>query len=292
MDSNLWSLPINAQGESEGEPHPLTRNTNYRNTWPAISPDGERIVFVARRIGRAPEVLLMNIDGTGEEVLLPEPAGMLVCRHFTADGRGFFYIHGDRDSVQGEIVDLATRQTRRVGPVIATRDAVEAALGARLLADGRSVLMHGRRGAGVGVGLFDIETKQLRWLSPETKAMAYPTLTADENWVAAESFENHGSRLFVMPRAGGPPRPLTEGPGHAWAHSWSPGGDKVAFAGQREGAWNVYWKSRTSGAEKRLTAETSARVFVRYPEWAPQGNRLVFERVEVKGNVYVAPVEP
>lgn len=287
MDSNLWRLGIDAEGGPLDAPAPLTRNTNYRNSSPSVSPDGERVVFLARRIGRTPELTLMNMDGTGEEVLLPESTGPMVHRHFTADGRAVFYVRGNGPEYQAELVDLATRQSRPVGRVHRVPGALGLAWGTRLLSDERRVLMHGRRGPGVGIGIFDLVKGELRWLTEEGQAIAFPSLSPDGQWVAAERFENHGSNLVVMPLAGGKAVRLTEGPGQAWAHSWSPDGDKVAFAGQREGAWNLYWKSRTSGQERRLTAETSARTFVRYPEWAAKGNRMVYERVDVKGNVYL-----
>jgi Tol biopolymer transport system component len=95
-----------------------------------------------------------------------------------------------------------------------------------------------------------------------------------------------------VPRDGGPYTPLVEAPGHAWPFSWSPDGDKVLFAGLRDGAWNVWWVSRSTRREKRLTGYRSFRSYVRYPAWSPRGNQIVYEYGETRGNIYLLDLAP
>jgi Tol biopolymer transport system component len=56
----------------------------------------------------------------------------------------------------------------------------------------------------------------------------------------------------------------------------------------RDGVWNIWWVSRSTREEKKLTALTSFRSIVRYPAWSPRGDRIVYEFAEAKGNIYVA----
>jgi hypothetical protein len=42
-----------------------------------------------------------------------------------------------------------------------------------------------------------------------------------------------------------------------------------------------------NGEERRLTDYRSPRTYVRYPEWSPTGERVVFEYAEARGNVYL-----
>jgi hypothetical protein len=49
----------------------------------------------------------------------------------------------------------------------------------------------------------------------------------------------------------------------SWTHSWSLDGDKIAFAGFRNGAWNVWWVSRSTKQQKQFTNYTRLNSFVR-----------------------------
>ena len=72
-----------------------------------------------------------------------------------------------------------------------------------------------------------------------------------------------------------------------WAHSWSPDGDKIAFAGFRSGFWNIWWVSRSTKQQKQLTNYTKPNSYVRYPSWSPLGNRMVYEYAGTTGNIWV-----
>ena len=74
--------------------------------------------------------------------------------------------------------------------------------------------------------------------------------------------------------------------GQSWPYSWSPDGDKIAFAGSRNGYWNVRWVSRSSKEQKQLTNYGKLNSFVRYPAWSPKGDRIVFEYGETAGNIW------
>ena len=52
------------------------------------------------------------------------------------------------------------------------------------------------------------------------------------------------THIGVVPRGGGPVEQLTNARGQSWPHSWAPDNDRIAFAGQRDGVWNVYTVSR------------------------------------------------
>jgi len=65
-----------------------------------------------------------------------------------------------------------------------------------------------------------------------------------------------------------------------------PDSDRILFAGQRGGVWNVWWVSLTIGRESPVTRYTEVDTFVRYPAWSPRGDRIVFENGEVRGNIW------
>ena len=97
--------------------------------------------------------------------------------------------------------------------------------------------------------------------------------------------------MMIMSSDGGQPTELTLAHARSWPHSWSNDGDKIAFAGERDGVWNIYWYSLSSKKEKQLTNQTKLNTFVRYPAWAPQGNQIVYEYAEITGNVWMAEVK-
>ena len=71
-------------------------------------------------------------------------------------------------------------------------------------------------------------------------------------------------------------------------YSFSPDGDKIAFAGFRDGVWNVWWVSRSTKGQKQLTNYTKLNSYVRYPSWAQLGNQIAYEYAETTGNIWVA----
>jgi Tol biopolymer transport system component len=82
--------------------------------------------------------------------------------------------------------------------------------------------------------------------------------------------------------------PLVTARGQSWPFSWAPDNDRIAFAGSRDGVWNVYSVSRTTKAVRQLTNFTSVEGYVRYPSWSKTRDAIVFERAEQRGSIWTA----
>ena len=91
-------------------------------------------------------------------------------------------------------------------------------------------------------------------------------------------------------QSSGATRQVTFGPGQQWVHSWAPDSDHVAVARLRNGVWNLWSVSVSTGDEQPLTSYTLPSAHVRYPAWSPRGDRIVYEFGEVHGNVWVSRV--
>ena len=76
-----------------------------------------------------------------------------------------------------------------------------------------------------------------------------------------------------------------------WAGSFSPDGDKIVFAGFRNGVWNLYWVSRSTKQQKQLTNYTKLNSYVRYPTWSPLKNQIAFEYAVTTGNIWIADLK-
>ena len=119
------------------------------------------------------------------------------------------------------------------------------------------------------------------------KSSTAPEWSPDGKLLAFEMKRGDDQFLEVMPSTGGEPTQLTFEHGLSWPYSWSPDGDKIVFAGQRNGIWNIYWVSRTTKEQKQLTHYSKLNEFVRYPAWSPLGNQIVYEHAETTGNIWL-----
>ncbi len=97
--------------------------------------------------------------------------------------------------------------------------------------------------------------------------------------------------MHIGVMSGGEITQLTFDKGQSWAHSFLPDGDKIVFAGLRNGVWNLYWISRLTKQQKQLTNYTKLNSYVRYPSWSPPGNQIAFGYAETTGNIWIADLK-
>jgi len=115
-------------------------------------------------------------------------------------------------------------------------------------------------------------------VTADPEAISYPVWSPDGLSLAVEIKRGDQTVIGVVARDGGPVTHLTADRGRSWPHSWAPDNDRIAFAGERDGVWNLYAVSRRTRAVTALTTFKDAGSYVRYPAWSPRGSRVVFER--------------
>jgi TolB protein len=86
---------------------------------------------------------------------------------------------------------------------------------------------------------------------------------------------DHTSQIYILPLAGGTPRPITKNSPSYW-HGWSPDGKTLAFVGQRNGDFDIYTISTQGGEERQLT---TAKGLDDGPEYSPDGKYIYFNSV-------------
>lgn len=126
-----------------------------------------------------------------------------------------------------------------------------------------------------------------RQVTHDKESLGFATRSSDSRYLSAEVKRGGDSYRVVFPASGGKPEQLTTEAGQSWPYGWSPDGDKVAFAGMRDGYWNVHWVSRSSRKQKQLTQFRKPNVYVRFPAWSPKGSQIVFEHAETVGNIWL-----
>ena len=278
VETNLWTLPIE-RGGRPGPPRALTRST-YRNTYPVFSPDGTRIAFQQKRPGSDTEVWTIAPSGG-------EPAPLLA-----SNPRGFFpnWLPGGERvlaverTVRGDrFAYLNVRSGRR--EVVRALDREKHP---RLSPDGRFVAFHAAVNGTLLVFVAPIDGAPSRQLTFSQTDTAYPTWSPDGTRLVVEVRRGEDVQIALVATAGGPLEVITAERGLHWPHSWAPDNDRIAFAGERDGRWELYSISASSRDRRQLTTFASPNGYVRYPAWSPDDTSIAFERATVRGNIWIA----
>jgi Tol biopolymer transport system component len=294
LSSQIWAQPIAPDGSSRGAAVALTRDTSRRNSLPVISPDGSKVAYMSMRRGEPPNIWMMDIDGrNGEQVTSNETAESLP--QWFPDGRKIAYSSTRNDSAGVWSIDVATRREeqlfdfgrgksdRATGPRVPGRLAeFELAPSMTQAAVSLIVPPAGRR----VIQIASVEARTARAITDPNLSVGYPAWSPDERSLAVEIKEGTATHAGVIDVASGELRRLTNERGQTWIRSWSPDGKKLAAAVLRDGTWSLQWidvATRTTGT--MMPAE-SPHVYLRYPEWSPRGDVVVFERGELRGNIW------
>jgi Tol biopolymer transport system component len=136
----------------------------------------------------------------------------------------------------------------------------------------------------------DLDRFEPRALSERGPSAGYPAWSPDESRVAVQIKEGSSTQAGVIDVRTGALTQLTTTTGQTWVRSWSPDGRKVAGATLRDGSWSLQWIDVASRQTGTITPAESPRVYVRYPHWSPRGDVVVFERGEVRGNIWMLAV--
>lgn len=294
LDSHIWSQRLSPDGSASGPATAITSGTSRRNSLPVVSPDGRKVAYVSTRQGELPNVWMMDIDGSHPTPLTTDEAADHKPTWFP-DGKRVAYL-----STRGETrglwaIDLATRREELVFDLAAAEQysgprgrLAELQISPSMTRVAFSILTpaSGRRGLFVSAAK-PFEPKLLT--SPDVSA-GYPAWSPDEKWIAVEITDGTATHAGVVDAATGSLRRLTSGRGQTWVRSWSPDGTRLAVAVERDGLWSLRWLDAATGKDGALTVASPPAVYLRYPDWSPQGDRVIFERGQIRGNLWTIAV--
>jgi TolB protein len=157
----------------------------------------------------------------------------------------------------------------------------------RLSPDGREILFHLEDDGPQNLWKLDLKTGTRRQITSDGEGFGYGAWSPDGKRIAGELRRGQSTSIAVIPEDGGTPIDVVNDPGQSWVYSWAPDNDRIAFAGLRDGTWNIYTASVSTRKQTKLTSYTSPRSFVRYPAWSPAGDQIVYEFAQMSGNVYI-----
>jgi len=308
LKSNLWTQAVSPRtGEAQGDPAPLTDDIARRKTTPVFSPDGRWIAYTTSVGGAGTAIWVIGASGgpstplvAGDPPLAKVVGGANFRPSWFPDSVRMAFLSNDGERTTLQVADLVTRRPERLlelGPIGPADDArrafVNPALDFRLSPDTRQIV-YSEIDATTGLPRVYVRPRSggdPRPLGPGDRAETYPVWSHDGRWIATELRNERGTQIAVRSVIGGPARVIGARRGEAWVHDWTPD-ERVVFAGLRGGVWNVYVASPASGEETRVTSYGGVSTFVRYPTWSPRGDRVVYERGDVSGNIWVALLTP
>jgi Tol biopolymer transport system component/DNA-binding winged helix-turn-helix (wHTH) protein len=280
QNSNIWSLALSGDSVQAGAvPTPVTRDSNTRNNFPVFSPDGRRIAYTSWRAGVGADIWTMDPDGGNPAQLTTNPANDLIPSWFPAMDQIAFLSNRDQEA-RIWAVSVATGRERLLLDVGHRIDYF------RLSPDGEHIAFAREDGGVINTWLTSTAGGEPKQLTFDRELAGFPCWSPDGKWLAFEVKRGEDTHILVMPASGGAAEQLTNDPGQSWCQSWSPDGDKILFAGFRSGYWDLWWVSRSTKQQKRLTDYKKMNAFVRYPAWSPAGNLIAFEYAETTGNIW------
>lgn len=295
LDSQIWSLSIGPDGAARGPARAITSDTSRRNSLPVHSPDGKKIAYMSIRQGELPNVWVMDADGTNAIQLTADETADHKPAWFS-DSRRVAYM-SKRGKVGGLwSVDIETRREQLVFDFAGAEryPALEGRLAEFQLSPSMTRIAFslmtppdGRRALYVA----SARPFEPRALGSPTVSAGYPAWSPDERMLAVEIKEGGSTHAGVVDLQSGALRQLTRARGQTWVRSWSPDGKKIAVAAQREGTWSLRWIDVQTAKESLLAPVSPPRVYVRYPDWSAQGDRVLFERGEIRGNIWTIAIQ-
>jgi Tol biopolymer transport system component len=293
ITSQLWAQPIAPDGTGRGAPRALTTDTSRRNSLPVVSPDGSRVAYVSTRGGEAPNVWMIGVDGK-DSTQLTDNQGPDVQPYWFPDGRRVAFLSTRQEGLGLWVVDLATRRETLVRQLAdfttGVREAGKGVLAEPALSPSITkvvLALVAPPSANRQLFISSTTAPNARPLTDASQWVGYPAWSRDEKQLAVELKIGSSTHAAVIDVESGAMRRLTDERGQAWVRSWSPDGKKIAAAVFRSGRWDLRWIDVAGGATGAISAPSPPNAYVRYPEWSPRGDVVVYERGELRGNIWM-----
>lgn len=286
--SGLHQLALDERGQPVGSPLAWPRS-GQRNSRPQFSKDGRRVAFDRWQIGRNLDLWVRDlaIDQSPRQVTV-DPAWDSQASWLN-DGT-LSYL-SERQGLRGVWhLDLDSGEHSLVARIGGDAD------WARLSPDGRRIAFHSSEDSvTLDIWLLDVATGKRRRLTRDHQLAGYPTWSPNGSLLALEIQRGESTQVAVIDlETMGPEgseamaeiQTLTFEEGDSWPYSWSADNDRIAFAGRRDGFWNLYWVSISSGQVTRLTDQRDLDGYLRYPAWSPDGSLIVYEQAQTVGDLW------
>jgi Tol biopolymer transport system component len=249
------------------------------NSYPAFSPDGQRMAYSARAAGKAdafhiyvrtvaPDTPRQLTQGTGNEV---GPA-------WSPDGNRIAFLRLDEGHAQYIVVPVDGGAERKVAEFTAAGDEGQIPPSVAWTKDGQSlVVVQAGENQLPGLAKVAVDGGQVTRITnpPEgTAGDSSPAVSPDGAALAfVRNTGDDGADIYLTDLTGNNPRRLTFDDRGIRGIAWTPDGHDLVYAADRVGRWKV-WRLAAYGGSPRELPIAGQRA--QYPAIAPAGNHLAF----------------
>ncbi|MGE5623487.1 MAG: TolB family protein, partial [Methanocella sp.] len=257
-------------------------------SWPAWSPDGQKLAYDFRPAGSATsEIWLAAADGTGRRQLSRDSAGSHAYLVWSPDGKRLASVVRDyRTGTAGvSVLNVETGASTAL-----TTSNLESFSDLAWSKDGRKLLLASEV-AGVNprstLKLIEVAGKTVAELLPKSDRGVndHPRWSPDGREIAFSSNRSGQRQIWVVRADGANLRQLTTGDEPKDYPTWSADGRILLYLAGRNGLGNLWVSDAGGGEGVQLTS--SGRISGR-AEWAPDGKRLVFTKREQSQQLWTA----
>ena len=203
---------------------------------PAWSPDGRRIAFFSTEIEGVEAIYVMDADGSNLR---------LVYEGYSRE----FEWSPDSKQLVAAVYRLADERPPEFPPA---------------------------KGLKIDIGVVEVDSGEMRWLTEETGGGYHPTWSPDGKRIAYVTKQDGVVGIYVMSAAGVIERRLT--PVHIGCHffdlAWSPDGREIAYSCRkvRDCTTRIYVMEVDLGRVRRLTDDCAIEDL--HPAWSPDGKKI------------------
>jgi Tol biopolymer transport system component/DNA-binding winged helix-turn-helix (wHTH) protein len=286
-ESSIWSISLDAKGAATAEPTPVIQDRNIRNTDPWLSRDGSKLVWTALQLDGWQVIWLANSDGSSAKAWTPASQNARSAQWVGSESKLGFLVR--QDAQFSYWVAPTGGSPERVYPGLDLNRTERL----HLSRDGTMLAGHVTTPHGQQLVVSGLRDGPVHTITPASRSIGYPCWSPDGRVIAAVERVRGRATLVIVPSAGGEVRTLGDQLDAYFASDWSPDGQRITFAGLKDGGWNIYWISVATGKVEQLTrfGAGSGLGFVRYPSWSPDGKRILYERNNWKSDIYVADLK-
>jgi TolB protein len=262
---------------SNDPPVQLTKNPMVSAQFPSFSSDGKKIAYSAVAAGDDSGIWVSDADGSNAKALVTGP-GLKQYARWGKSAWDVFYSAwsvADRRPVLYR-ASLITGRSEPAGRL------PEDASAPAISPDWQRIAFNRTIGGTTSVWISATDGSSLQRMTEDADLARFPVWSPSGKYLAVQ-FRRGGSSIAILPGR----KVLVTG-GENWPHSWSSDEKQIAFAGRRDGIWNVWTVNLANGKTKKLTDFTSMTSWVRTPSWSPDGKRIVFEAGAPRGNIWIS----
>lgn len=282
--TSIEETALDGEDRVGGPMRSLVASTAVRVSSPSFSPDGERVVFLRFRSGSLPEDVV--IDRNGREVLVLDPTRIrgwespTVLRLWTRE--------------ESTAVDVVSGRRTSTSPTAREVEILSRIWPRRseMRWDLRAATYTEARGRGRELMVWPLDQDRPRQLTRLGGWIDYPAWSRDGKWIVFQYQRVPGAanELWRISADGGEPERFLTGDGPSWGGSLSPRNDEVVYAALRRGSWHLA-VAGLEHEERLLAVEPEVTGHLRWPDWSPDGGRIIYERGTYRGNVWTVEVE-